>query len=181
MRVLALTLLVLVAAACGIPVEADPEIVDVQIPPAGEGEVVEPGDLASVSMYLVRNDALVHVTRDLPSPPSVTRIFDSLLAGVTEPERRANLRTAIPPGTSTIEVTEEGSILHIDLNREFAAVGGEEEILAVAQIVLTATSIEGVDLVAFRLDGVPTDVPVAGGALSVDPVGAADYAVLIAR
>jgi spore germination protein GerM len=71
-------------------------------------------------------------------------------------------------------------VLRIDLNRVFAAVGGEEEILAVAQIVLTATSIEGVDLVAFQLDGVPTDVPVASGALSVDPVGAADYSALVA-
>jgi hypothetical protein len=33
-------------------------------------------------------------------------------------------------------------------------------------------------LVAFELEGVPTDVPVADGALSVDPVGADDYSVL---
>lgn len=174
-----LVLVALVAAACGIPMEAEPEILDVKIQPVQESESVAPGDLASVSIYLVRNDALVRVTRDLPSPPSLTSIFDSLLERVTEPERRANLRTAIPPGTRTIEVTEDGSTLRIDLSQEFASVGGEEEIFAVAQIVLTATSIEGVDLVAFQLDGVPTDVPVANGALSADPVGADDYAALV--
>lgn len=179
MRRAVLTLAVLALAACGIPVEAEPEVVDVVIAPSPETESPAPGDLAAVPMYLVSNDSLVRVTRDLPSPPSLTSIFDSLLGGVTEPERSENLRTAIPPGTETIAVAEDGSVIQIDLSSEFAAVGGEEEILAVAQIVLTATSIEGVDLVAFRLEGVPTDVPVASGALSVDPVSAADYESLL--
>lgn len=170
----------LVLVACGIPVEAEPESVEVQMPSPDEDRPPAPGEQAGVSMYLVRDETLVHVTRDLPSPPSLTIIFESLLDGVTETERMQNLRTAIPPGTETMAVTEEDSVLAIDLNSEFAAVGGEEEILAVAQIVLTATSIEGIDLVAFQLEGVPTDVPVANGALSVDPVGAADYSTLVA-
>lgn len=170
----------LLIGACGIPVQAEPEIMDVELaPPAGD-ETPAPGDLAAVSLYLVGDNSLVHVTRDLPSPPSLTSIFQSLLGGVTNEERQANLRTAIPPGTETISITEDGSVLRVDLNSEFAAVGGEEELLAVAQIVLTATSVEGVDRVAFQLEGVPTDVPVASGALSVDPVGAADYESLVA-
>lgn len=170
---------VLALAACGIPIESEPVAFDIAQPPAEDSQSPRPGDVAAVSMYLVRDDSLVQVTRDLPSPPSLTVVFESLLGGATEEERSANLRTAIPPGTETLSVTEDGSVLRIDLNRGFAAVGGEEEILAVAQIVLTATSIEGVDQVAFQLDGVPTDVPVASGALSVDPVGAADYATLV--
>ncbi len=166
-------------AACGIPVDAQPEAVSVEVAPSPTAESPTPGDLAAVSMYLVQDDSLVPVTRELPSPPSLTSIFDSLLDGVTEPERRANLRTAIPPDTRTIAVTEDGSVMLIDLSNEFASVGGEEEVLAVAQIVLTATSIEGVDLVAFHLEGVPTDVPVASGALSVDPVSAGDYSSLV--
>lgn len=173
-------LVALLAAACGIPVEAEPEVVDVELAPQGESETPAPGDLAAVSIYLVRDDSLVHVTRNLPSPSSLTSIFVSLLGRVTNEERQANLRTAIPPDTETISITEDGSILRVDLNSEFAAVGGEEEILAVAQIVLTATRVEGVDKVAFQLEGVPTDVPVASGALSVDPVGASDYESLVA-
>lgn len=169
----------LLIAACGIPVEAEPEMVDVELAPPAGNETPAPGELAEVSLYLVRDNALVHVTRELPSPPSLTSIFESLLGTVTDEERQANLRTAIPPGTATISLTEDGSVLRIDLNSEFAAVGGEEEILAVAQIVLTATSVEGVDQVAFHLEGVPTDVPVASGALSEDPVGAADYESLV--
>lgn len=169
----------LLVAACGIPVEAEPEIVDVELAPPAGNETPAPGELAAVSLYLVRDEALVHVTRDLRSPPSLTSIFGSLLSDVTPEERQANLRTAIPPGTEIISITEDGSVLRVDLNSEFAAVGGEEELLAVAQIVMTATSVEGVDRVAFLLEGVPTDVPVASGALSVDPVGAADYEALV--
>jgi spore germination protein GerM len=180
MRRRTLWLMALVLVGCGIPVDNGPEVVDLEVAAPPDDEQPTLGELAAVSMYLVRNDALVHVTRDLPSPPSPHVIFESLLEGVTEPEERANLRSSVPPGTRIIEVRENGSTLHVDLSREFAGVGGEEEILAVAQIVLTAASIEGVDLVAFELEGVPTDVPVAGGALSVDPVSADDYASLVA-
>jgi len=167
-------------AACGIPLDAQPETIDVEAVDSPENGGPVLGDLSSVSMYLIRDEVLVPVTRDLPSPPSPEGALGSLLDGVTEPEQRANLRTAIPPGTSVIDITADGRVLLVDLSREFASVGGEEEILAVAQIVLTATSIQGVDLVALHLEGLPTNAPVASGALSDDPVGASDYESLVA-
>lgn len=176
----ALVALAVTLAGCGVPVESEPELLDVEISQSQDDETPAPGALAGVSVFLVRDDMLVQVTRELPSPPSVTSILESLLEGVTEQERQSNLRTAIPPGTETIRVSEDGSLLLIDLSGEFAAVGGEEEILAVAQVALTAFSIEGVEQVQFLLDGVPTDVPVASGALSVDPVEADDYLSLVA-
>jgi spore germination protein GerM len=179
-RRLTLVLLATVVAGCGIPLDPAPEVVDVEFAAAADAGGPIPGDLAAVSIYLIRNDSPVSVTRDLPTPPTLDIVFDSLLGPVTEPEQRAGLRTAIPRGTETIAIDDDGATLLIDLNREFAAVGGEEEILAVAQIVLTATSFGGIESVAFQLEGVPTDVPVADGALSADPVGADDYASLIA-
>lgn len=180
MRIVWATLMSLAVTGCGVPIDSAPETLDLEtaVDPDDEGPAL--GDLSAVSMYLVRDEALTPVTRDLPSPPTPEIIFDSLLGEVTEPERRANLRTAIPPGTRMVGLEIDEDVLRIDLNRAFAAVGGEEEILAVAQIVLTATAIDGVDLVAFQLEGVPTDVPVASGALSVEPVGASDYQSLIA-
>lgn len=180
MRRILVVLAAVAAVGCGIPLDSRPETIDVEA--VVSPEVGEPvlGDLSAVSMYLVRDEAVVPVTRDLPSPPDPQVVLDSLLGGVTEPEERANLRTAIPAGTSVIDITSDGPVLLIDLSREFASVGGEEEILAVAQIVLTATSIEGIDMVALELEGLPTGVPVASGALSVDPVGADDYESLVA-
>jgi spore germination protein GerM len=179
-RRLIFVLLVTVVASCGIPLDTAPEPVDVEFAAAADAGDPIPGDLAAVSIYLLRDDSLVSVTRDLPAPPTLDIVLDSLLGPVTEPEQRAGLRTAIPRGTEILAIDEDGAELLVDLSRTFAAVGGEEEILAVAQIVMTATSIDGVDFVSFQLDGVPTDVPVANGALSADPVGADDYTSLVA-
>jgi len=173
-------LFAILLVGCGIPVDSGPEIFDLELVIPSEEDAPVFGDLVAMSMYFVRDETLVQVTRDLPSPPDPERILASLFDGVTEPEVRANLRTSIPPGTRVISVSAEEPLLRVDLSGEFAAVGGEEEVLAVSQIVLTATSIEGIESVAFELDGVPTAVPLPDGALSVDPVGADDYAALIA-
>lgn len=165
---------------CGIPLDSGPEVFDLEEfnPPVEDGPTL--GEMAAASMYLVRDEALMHVTRDLALPLDATTILTSLFDDVTEPEVRANLRTAIPPEARILGVTAEGTILCIDVSREFAIIGGEEEIFAVAQIVLTASHIEGVEAVTFELEGVPTPVPFANGALSVEPVSADDYASLVA-
>lgn len=171
--------LLVVATACGIPIQSEPELltIEVEAPPSIEEPTLE--DLTAVSMYLVRDEGLVHVTRDLSSSVDLEGVIASLLEGVTPPEERSSLRTSIPAGTKVWESTTEGSLLRLNLSGEFAAVGGEEELLAVAQIVLTATSFEGIESVAFELDGVPTDVPVASGALSQQPVTAEHYSELL--
>jgi spore germination protein GerM len=165
--------------ACGIQVESEPVPLTVEF--ADPPEIVEPTpqNLASAALYLTRGDQLVMVTRDLEDPPDVSSVLESLLGGLTDPEARAGLGTSIPAGTKILSLDLLGDTLHIDVGREFTAVGGEQEILAVAQIVLTATSFEEIDLVSFELEGVPTAVPVSSGALSVEPVRASDYRDLV--
>lgn len=180
MKKLAPCVALVLVSACGVPIEAEPEVIAFEVDPPPEIEEPAPEDLASVSIYLVREDQLIHATRDLPTPTPPDVILASLFGSVTDPEQRADLRTSIPPGSEILDVIQEGSVLRLNLSRDFAAVGGEEEIQAVAQIVLTATSIDGIELVAFELEGVPTDVPVADGALSVEPVGPDDYVELLA-
>lgn len=174
-----LTVLAVGIVACGIPIDAEPEEVTVDVDGSPEAPGPTPGDLVAVTMYLVSDETLVRVTRDLPDAADLETILESLLAGVTEPEERSNLRSSIPAGTEMIDLELDQNVARIDLSNEFAAVGGEEETLAVAQIVLTATSVDGIDLVAFQLEGVPTDAPVANGALSIEPVEASDYASLV--
>lgn len=169
----------LLIVACGVPLDEEAEHLMIELEEAPQIEEPQPEDLAAVSVYLVRDDVLVHVTRDLPVPTTLDEILDSLLAGVSQPEERANLRTSIPPGTTLLGLEMDGGTASINLSSDFASVGGEQEILAVAQIVLTVTSTDSVSRVEFQLEGVPTDVPVAGGALSVDPVAADQYEELI--
>ena len=95
-RACSISLLCIVLAGCGVPIESEPEILVLEFddPPPVNEPLVE--DLAAVSMYLVREERLVHVTRDLPTSSDLEDVLDSLLGGVSLPEERANLRTSIP-------------------------------------------------------------------------------------
>lgn len=171
-------LLALLLSACGIPLDAEPRPVSVDLTVPGAFEEATGVELEAVSIFLVRDDRLLHVTRNLRTPASLLDVIEVLIAGATDPEDRSGLGTSIPAGTRLIDVRVDGSVATIDLSDDFAAVGGSQEILAVAQLVLTATRVDGVDAVTFELQGVRTDVPTASGALSVEPVTAADYSEL---
>jgi spore germination protein GerM len=164
---------------CGVPVDEAPVAVEVEYEPASRMAARAGESLVAASMYLVRGERLIPVTRDLPGPPDLTAIVASLLDGPTDPEMRSQLRTAIPAGTRTLDVEVEGDIAYVDLSREFATVGGQEEILAIAQIVLTLTAVDGVEWVGFLLNGVATNVPLPDGALSEAPVAGSDYLELV--
>ena len=165
-------------SACGIPTDATPEAISVDLGDPGGIEQATGPRLAAVSIYLVRDDRLVHVTRDLPSPARLSDVLESLVSGETEPEDRAGLRSSIPIGTELLGIHQDVNVATVDLSSDFAAVGGRQELLAVAQVVLTAMGIEGVDAVRFELEGTLTAVPTFSGALADDPVTAADYAPL---
>jgi hypothetical protein len=51
--------------------------------------------------------------------------------------------------------------------------------LAVAQVVLTVTSVPGVDSVLVTRDGAPVELPLPGGALTSGPVTGRDYISLV--
>ena len=71
-------------------------------------------------------------------------------------------------------------VAQVDLAAEFAELGSDRQLLAIAQLVLTLTSRPGVGQVAFTLDTAPIDVPRADGTITSDPVTRADYASMLA-
>lgn len=181
MKRLLLLVAVVVLASCGIPVDDTPETFSLE----EVGPVIEnspaAGELAAAPLYLVGGEGLVRVTRDLPDPIDGAALIESLLSGVTEPEDRSELSSSIPSGTELIGFDVLDRIATVDLSSDFASVGGQQEILAVAQIVLTVTQSGDVSGVIFELDGVRTDVPTADGALTPIAVTAQDYESLIER
>lgn len=168
--------------ACGVPLDPAPEIVEGELgSPDPVIEELEDEKLVAAPLYLVDHGVIVPVTRNLPEPVDVTTVLESLLDGTTAPEERRGLRTSIPPGTRVLDVEENGSTARLDLSEDFAAVGGEEELLAVAQVVLSITAIDGVESVLFELEGVQTDVPLPGGALTDEPITGSEYRELSTR
>jgi spore germination protein GerM len=89
------------------------------------------------------------------------------------------MRTAISPQAELRSAVLDGDTAVVDLSAAFVEVGGQEQILAVAQVVLTATAVPGVGRVRILLEGQAVEIPRADGTLSSESLGAADYERLL--
>jgi hypothetical protein len=176
-------LVAVTAVACGVSAGA-PEtlpggVVTPAVPPSPP-EAAAPGPSASlrpVRIFLVTGSQLIDVPRST-SAPGLEGTLKVLLEGPTAAEIAAGIRSAIAPGTQLRSARLEAGGAVVDLSRTFVDLGGEEQILAVAQLVLTATAVPGVDRVRFALDGAELEVPGADGTLVRGPLTAGDYAPL---
>lgn len=184
---LALSVLMgLTVVGCGIPIDSAPRLYDDEVRAAVEAAVAPPAagideegtGGALVDLYFVADDRLAAVRRRIVST-SPRLIVLALIEGPGAVEEGLDLRTAIPPATLVRSVRVSGRVAKVDLSRDFAAVGGEEEILAVAQVVVTLAARPDIDGVVFALDGVDTGVPRADGALVDGPLTIADFRPLV--
>ncbi|MEO3926636.1 GerMN domain-containing protein [Micromonosporaceae bacterium B7E4] len=130
-------------------------------------------------LYYVRDERLVVVTRQVPTPSAPAALLEALLAGPSEQERDAGLSTAltgVDPMT-TVRVTGDGAT--IDVGDRLAEAGRTDEILAFGQIVCTIAGHPSVNHVTFRHDGEPLGIPRADGSLSQAPLTCPDYGTLL--
>ncbi|HYH51235.1 MAG TPA: GerMN domain-containing protein [Acidimicrobiia bacterium] len=178
-------LVAVVLAGCGIPQDSAPTVLPGGVVnpalAAGDGQpqagaAVRPE--ADAQIFLVQAEQLVSVRRVAPRG-DLAGVLTLLLQGPTEAEFAAGSRTAISPQTTLRSARLDGDTAVVDLSGALVEVGGEEQILAVAQIVLTATAVAGVGQVRLLLEGQAVEVPRADGTLTSDALRAADYAGLL--
>lgn len=117
------------------------------------------------------------VQRDVPTAPA--SVLDSLFAGPNESERDAGLDTAIPADVRVLAARSVGPVLTVDLNDVFDELTPDGLRLAVAQIVSTATDIDGVESVQLRIDGETRVWPLGNGELTDRPLRKYDYPGLV--
>jgi hypothetical protein len=91
------------------------------------------------------------------------------------------LRTAVPLSLAFELRALDAGVATIELRSDDPANVGDEGPLAVGQLVLSATSVPGVDAVVLTRDGRAVDAQLADGALTGRPLTAADYAALVNR
>ncbi|MEW6152396.1 MAG: GerMN domain-containing protein [Actinomycetota bacterium] len=165
--------------ACGVPVDdrartvapADlgtPATVPSDAPPVARG----PGR-GTAQVYFVRGSRLEPVDREVALPLADGAI-EALLARPTAAERDQGLRTAVT-GTARLAGTLAAGVPLVEVDEAFVQVEGEEQVLALAQIVYTLTGLPGVSGVAFALDGRTVEVPTGDGALRPGPLRRFDY------
>lgn len=111
------------------------------------------------------------------------RISASVLAlidGTIDEDRMADpeMFSGIPSGTELLgaEIDPTTGIVTLDFNQQFASGGGTFNVTSrLAQVVYTATALDGADSVLFRIDGDEVDVFSAEGLVIDGPQTRADY------
>jgi len=162
-----LALLALVAAGCDGDEEAVP-------PPDTAGPVdttPQPTpETSTFAVYLLRDGEIAPVRRTVASTPAVARsALEALMTGPTGDEEADGLVTAIPEGTTLLDVSIADDVATVDLSGTFDDGGGSASMLGrVAQVVATLTQFPTIERVAFRLDGEPVET-IGGEGVVVDP------------
>ncbi|SFF50055.1 GerMN domain-containing protein [Blastococcus tunisiensis] len=180
--------LVLCVGGCGVPAGGAPRAIPssevpyglAQASPEATGPATSAPAEAPSQVYLVgAGDVLVGRPREVEGSTLQERLDDllsSLEEGPTAAEREEQLSSVLTPEVrlSATDLTDRTAT--IDLGAPSGAPSGAAGRQAVAQIVLTATSMRGVDAVRLTIGGDPVEAPLPTGALTSAPLTARDYA-----
>lgn len=178
---LALVLMAVVAAGCAIPTESAPSTMSAsKVPfklldphlPTTTTTLPKPTSLVPVKVfYLNASNQLTSASRVVAAPAPLTAIISSMLAGPTKGETLQGITTAIPSNVTVLSATTESGIVTVNMNAAFDDITGNSIELAVAQIVATVATQNGLNTgVVFEVDGQRTSVPIANGSQVTAPV-----------
>ncbi|MEV0430955.1 GerMN domain-containing protein [Micromonospora sp. NPDC050495] len=174
---------VVLATGCGVPVDDAPRPVPVPpgpfANPAPDATATSSGRSAEPLCFL-RDDRLVRVVRPVEYLPDVATHLEHLLAGPAEADRDGGLTSALTGRAVHTGGRLTAGAAEVEVAEAADESGRSDEILAFGQIVCTLTSRADVHSVTFRRDGRPLEVPRADGALTTEPLTAADYRSLMA-
>jgi spore germination protein GerM len=111
---------------------------------------------------------------------AVAAALTRLAQGPSELERLSGLSTALGPDVSlTVNRIEDGRAdIEIDIGPPVPS--ARRLPLAVGQIVLSLTSISGIDSVWLTSEGSPIEAPLPDGVLTARPLTAQDFTALVA-
>lgn len=179
-----------VLAACGVPGDHAPHEIDagnvpfqLLAPTASATSTTVPSAFTQtvrVTIYLADADGhLVAARRQVEAPITVGKALSALLRGPTADEAD-RLSTSITSDTKLLDVRGPiDGLVTIDLSRQMLDITGRQQILALAQVVYTATSLASVDRVLFKFDGSSREVPNGDGKLTASPLGRLSYRGLV--
>lgn len=181
---------VLLAAVAGCGVPSDPTPIAISrvpydlLSPAGTAtpRPTAPAVRGPFVYLLDGEDRLVPVeTQVVDEVPvaAIGSVLARLSEGPTEDERRAGLSTALgPSATLTLRSLEDGqAVIEVDSGSPEPSAGRLP--LAVGQVVLSVTSVSGVDSVVLTDSGQPVAAPLPDGARTDRPLTRADFEVLV--
>lgn len=164
----ALIAVALIAGGCGIPMESEPRAlppeVEADSPSTGDSPATpDSGTTQAFVWYWTDADRLMPIARRVSSKDPETMI-NLALAAPTDVDRAVGVSSRIPEGTNLLGVpTAKDGVLAVDLSGTLDQIRADAQRQAIAQIVLTADQIAGVDTVEFSVDGTPLRFAAADG------------------
>jgi spore germination protein GerM len=171
----------LVGTACGVPTDSSArELPESDVPfallaaeaPASTTTTV-PAQPVDVTVFMIGpDDRLIGVPRQVTSPLAVEKVVAELIKGPVTAERRKGMRSGLAPETLILSASISDNIANIDLGGPVAT--GTQQLVALAQIVYTATELDGVNGVRFTYQGTRANVLTELGSTAF-PVGRAAY------
>ncbi|MEZ0164358.1 GerMN domain-containing protein [Kineococcus sp. LSe6-4] len=184
-----------VVAACGVPSDGTVRTVDpTRVPhalssPAPSPTAPSPQTPTSAAPGPVRVfllDADLHLTgRPLAAEPAtaqeaVRAVLSRLRAGPSDDDRAAGLQSALGADVRLGAGALADGVVTVEVGGLSEDQSADRLPLAVGQVVLSLTSVPGLEGVRLQRDGVDREVPLPGGALTERVLTAADYASLLA-
>ncbi len=178
---LAVLAVAIATAGCAIPTQSAPSTVaPAKVPfnlldphlPTTTTTQPKPSSLVPVKVFFLNTtNQLEPATRVVAAPAPLISILTALLAGPTSAETTGGAFTAIPSNVVVLSATMQGNVVTVNMNSAFGQIAGTSTELAVAQIVATVATENGLGTgVIFEIDGQRTSVPIANGSQVAGPV-----------
>lgn len=164
--------------ACGVQPDAMPrdlpeEERTIAVGPAGS-------DAAGANRIYLVAPGEERLLRSVPRQASTrAELIEILLAGPNDDELAAQWSSFIPPSTELLWARTQGQVLTINLSGGITELSGRNLAQAVAQIVYTASELDGVEAVQLRVENEALAWPRSSGETTSDPLRIYDYPDLV--
>ncbi len=183
---LAITVVAVVSASCGIPTSATPATIPRHAVPfhllnprtstSPSGPTAPTVGVEEQIFLVTPTQRVAPVVRDVAPPATLTEILGALLDGPTAAESAGGLQSFLTGQASDVTATLTSGIVTVDFASNPFQIVGPDQTLAVAQVVFTVSTQPGVTGVLFEIAGTPIEVPTAAGAQVPGPVNDGTYA-----
>ncbi len=172
-------------AACGLPKDGSPRAISPEkvpyglLGPSSTARGNEPGG-ETFTLYFLNGDRLQATSRRLVSP-RIDDVLTALIAGPAKDDP-PTLKSAVPTETRVVRTELNNRVLTIVLSKEILGPQGPVQESAFAQLVYTATDLDGVNQVQFRVVGADGNetaaTPQTDSGAKDGPLTRADYTSL---
>lgn len=183
----------LLLVACGVPQDTVLRTIDrdevpyrlldeAPAPPAPETTPTGPAVTVPQVYFVDQEDRLVPQPQPLGAEglfSVVTSLLGALAAGPTEDQRARGLATALGPDVGLQLAQLVNGIASVEIALSDQGPVADRLPLAIGQLVLSVTSVEGIDAVRLLQNGEAVDAPLPGGERTPEPLVPSDYVELL--